>query len=208
MEDPPVRTLFASFVALPLVIAGLPVLAQSSPSADQIIRSLMPSGNLVAGGTRGIRLQVAPAPTPLTPVATGQPHAVPSHAAAAPATTPTAPSVPSANLTVNFTSGSADLTPQAVQALNELGRALSSKELAGYKFRIEGHTDTVGTPDSNLELSAKRAHAVVTYITSHFGVDASRLQAVGKGEEDLAVPTPAQTPEPRNRRVLVVNLGA
>ena len=111
-------------------------------------------------------------------------------------------------MTVNFTSGSADLTPQAVQALNELGRALSSKELAGYKFRIEGHTDTVGTPDSNLELSAKRAHAVVTYITSHFGVDASRLQAVGKGEEDLAVPTPAQTPEPRNRRVLVVNLGA
>jgi OOP family OmpA-OmpF porin len=48
----------------------------------------------------------------------------------------------------------------------------------------------------------------VTYITGHFGVDASRLQAVGKGEEDLAVPTPAQTPEPRNRRVLVVNLGA
>jgi OOP family OmpA-OmpF porin len=152
MEDPAVRTLFASFVALPLVVAGLPVLAQSSPSADQIISSLKPSGNLVSGGTRGIRLQGAPAPTPLTPVATGQPHAAPIHVAAAPAMAPTAPSVPSANLTVNFTTGSADLTPQAVQALNELGRALSSKDLAAYKFRIEGHTDTVGAPDANREL--------------------------------------------------------
>ncbi len=121
---------------------------------------------------------------------------------------PSPSAAPSANLTVNFASGSADLTPQAVQALNELGRALSSNDLAGYKFRIEGHTDTVGTPEANQLLSQQRAQAVVTYITSHFGVDASRLQAIGKGEEDLAVPTPAQTPEPRNRRVLVVNLGA
>ena len=92
--------------------------------------------------------------------------------------------------------------------LNELGRALSSKDLAGYKFRIEGHTDTVGTAEANRLLSEQRARVVVTYITSHFGVDASRLQAVGKGQQELAVPTPAQTPEPRNRRVLVVNLGA
>lgn len=196
------RKFLAPFVMLPLVLAGLPVLAQSSPSADQIINSLKPSGNLAAGGTRGIRLGVAPAP--MAPATAGQPHAV-GHAMAA---QPSPSAAPSANLTVNFASGSADLTPQAVQALNELGRALSSNDLAGYKFRIEGHTDTVGTPEANQLLSQQRAQAVVTYITSHFGVDASRLQAIGKGEEDLAVPTPAQTPEPRNRRVLVVNLGA
>ncbi len=200
------RKIFAPFIALPLVVVGLPVFAQSSPSADQIINSLKPSGNLISGGTRGIRLG-APAPTmpsPMTPVATGQPHA-PARAALAQAPQTAAPS---ANLTVNFSSGSADLTPQAIQALNELGRALSSQDLAGYKFRIEGHTDTVGTPDANRMLSEQRAKAVVAYITSHFGVDAGRLQAIGKGEEDLAVPTPAQTAEPRNRRVLVVNLGA
>jgi outer membrane protein OmpA-like peptidoglycan-associated protein len=206
MEGTDVRKMFAPFLALPLVVAGLPALAQSSPSADQIIKSLRPTGNLVSGGTRGIRVGGAPpAPSPAVPVATGQPHAATSHAAAA---APAQPAAPSANLTVNFASGSADLTPQAVQALNELGRALSSSDLAGYKFRIEGHTDTVGTPESNRALSERRAQAVVSYITSHFGVDASRLQAIGMGEEDLAVPTPAQTPEPRNRRVLVVNLGA
>jgi OOP family OmpA-OmpF porin len=206
MEDPAVRVMFAPFVALPLVIAGLPVLAQSSPSADQIITSLKPSGNLISGGTRGIRLSgaPAPAPTPVTHAVAGQTHPT-AHAAAAQLTTPAAPS---ANLTVNFASGSSDLTPQAIQALNELGRALSSKDLAAYKFRIEGHTDTVGTPEANRALSEQRAKAVVAFITSHFGVDEGRLQAVGMGEQELAVPTPAQTPEPRNRRVLVVNLGA
>jgi outer membrane protein OmpA-like peptidoglycan-associated protein len=34
------------------------------------------------------------------------------------------------------------------------------------------------------------------------------VQAVGMGEEGLLVSTPAQTPEPRNRRVQVINLGA
>lgn len=200
------RQFFAPLVALPLVILALPVFAQGSPSADQIIMSLKPSGNLTTGSTRGIRVQpgvtTPPPTTPATPVATGQAHP-PAHAA--PADTSAAPS---ANLTVNFASGSAELTPQALHVLNELGRALSSKDLAGYKFRIEGHTDTVGTAEANRLLSEQRARVVVTYITSHFGVDASRLQAVGKGQQELAVPTPAQTPEPRNRRVLVVNLGA
>ncbi len=201
------RFLFVPFLALPLVIGGLPVLAQGSPSAAEIISTLKPTGNLVGGSTRGIRLSGAPAPTPMTQVTTGQPRPT-AHAAAPPP--PPAPThgAPSASLTVNFSSGSADLTPQAVHALNELGRALSSTELAAYKFRIEGHTDTVGPPEANRALSEQRAKAVVAYITSHFAVDAARLQAVGMGEQDLAVPTPAQTAEPRNRRVLVVNLGA
>jgi OOP family OmpA-OmpF porin len=203
----PLRSLFASFVALPLVIAGLPVCAQSSPSADQLISSLKPTGNLVSGGTRGIRLGGAPAPTPVPQVTAGQPHPT-THAATPPPPPSPTPGAPSASLTVNFASGSVDLTPQAVQALNELGRALSSKDLAAYKFRIEGHTDTVGTPEANRILSEQRAKAVVAYVTSHFGVDAARLQAVGMGDRELAVKTPAQTAEPRNRRVLVVNLGA
>ena len=210
-KDSSVRTLVALFFGLPLVSAGLPVLAQGSPSADQIISALKPSGNLIGGGTRGIRLSGAPALSSVAPVAAGQAHPT-THVTAPPAATatlhPNTPAAPSANLTVNFGSGSADLTPQAIQVLNELGRALSSKELAGYKFRIEGHTDTVGTPEVNRLLSEQRAKAVVAYISSHFGVDGTRLQPVGMGEQDLAVPTPAQTAEPRNRRVLVVNLGA
>jgi outer membrane protein OmpA-like peptidoglycan-associated protein len=112
------------------------------------------------------------------------------------------------NLTVNFATGSADLTPDAIRTLDELGSALSSKDLAGYRFRIEGHTDTVGSPEYNRALSERRAEAVVDYIAKKFGVEPTRLQAVGMGEQGLMVPTPQQTAEPRNRRVQVVNLGA
>ena len=48
----------------------------------------------------------------------------------------------------------------------------------------------------------------MNYIVTKFGVQASRLQAVGMGEQGLLVSTPDQTPEPRNRRVQVINLGA
>ena len=112
------------------------------------------------------------------------------------------------NLTVNFANGSAELTPDAIRTLDALGRALASKDLAAYRFRIEGHTDTVGSRDYNRALSERRAEAVVDYVAKKFGVDPSRLQAVGMGEDGLLVPTPPQTPEPRNRRVQVINLGA
>jgi outer membrane protein OmpA-like peptidoglycan-associated protein len=112
------------------------------------------------------------------------------------------------NLTVNFASGSAELTPDAIRTLDALGSALASKDLAAYRFRIEGHTDTVGSRDYNRALSDRRAKAVVDYVAKKFGIDPSRLEAVGMGEDGLLVATPQQTPEPRNRRVQVVNLGA
>ena len=206
------RNLLAPILVAPLLLGSLPAFAQGNPSSSQIINSLRPSGNLVTGGTRGIRLAAppsdaaaapAPAPSPVQQprVASSKPVAVPA-AAAAPA------SGPAVNLTVNFATGSADLTPDAVRTLDELGSALSSKELAGYRFRIEGHTDTVGSPEHNRALSERRAEAVVDYIAKKFGVEPTRLQAVGMGEQGLMVPTPPQTAEPRNRRVQVVNLGA
>jgi len=92
--------------------------------------------------------------------------------------------------------------------LDNLGRALNDRTLTTYRFRIEGHTDTVGTHDYNKELSDRRAAAVVDYLAMNFHVDRSRIQAIGMGEEGLLVPTPDQTPEPRNRRVQVVNIGS
>ena len=49
---------------------------------------------------------------------------------------------------------------------------------------------------------------MVDYVAKKYGVEPSRLQAVGMGEEGLLVATPPQTPELRNRRVQVINLGA
>lgn len=202
------RSLIALIVVVPLMLGSLPVFAQGNPSADQIINSLKPSGNLINGGTRGIRLAAPGNEAPAQPVSPAQ---QPRIASSRPVATPVAQapvSGPAVNLTVNFANGSADLTPDAIRTLDELGRALASKDLASYRFRIEGHTDTVGSRDYNRALSERRAEAVVDYVAKKFGVDPSRLQAVGMGEDGPLVPTPPQTPEPRNRRVQVINLGA
>ena len=207
------RALITPIIVAPLMLGSLPAFAQGNPSADQIINSLKPSGNLVLGGTRGIRLAPSsgtPAAQAPAPVQQQQPRVAATKPVAVPvaAAQPAPAAGPAVNLTVNFANGSAELTPDAIRTLDELGRALASKDLAAYRFRIEGHTDTVGSRDYNRALSERRAIAVVDYVARKYGVDPSRLQAVGMGEDGLLVQTPPQTAEPRNRRVQVINLGA
>jgi outer membrane protein OmpA-like peptidoglycan-associated protein len=174
--------------------------AQSTPSADAIVKTLTPTDNNLGGGTRGIRIGNAP---------TGPAAAAPAHGAAMPgAATQRVGQAPSISLNIQFATGSDTLTPQAIHALDELGRALATPTLAAYHFRIEGHTDTVGSADLNKSLSQRRAEAVVSYLTSKYQIDPARLQAIGMGENGLLVSTPANTPEARNRRVLVVNVGS
>ena len=174
---------------------SVPARAQSNPNAEQIVRSLAPTTTM--GPSRGVRI----APTSQGPTA-----APGSTSAATPPSTHTTQQ-PSASLSVLFATGSAVLTPGAIKTLGELGKALTDPRLASGKFRIEGHTDTVGTADSNKALSAARAKTVADYLASTYRVDAGKLDAVGMGEEGLLVKTPPQTPEIRNRRVVVVNLG-
>jgi OOP family OmpA-OmpF porin len=79
--------------------------------------------------------------------------------------------------------------------------------LTEYKFRVVGHTDTVGRPEANKALSQRRAASVINYLATKRGVDRSRLTAVGMGEDGLLVETGPGVANFANRRVLVVNLG-
>jgi OmpA-OmpF porin, OOP family len=180
-----------------LFAASLPAAAQTNPSADALVHSLTPTGNLGTG--RGIHVAA--------PTGTGATATAPNGHGPAATTTTSAATAPSASLSVLFATGSAELTPAAVKTLDILGKALTDPRIAGSKFRIEGHTDTVGTPDSNKALSDARAKAVAAYLATTFHVDPSKLEAVGLGQEGLLINTPPQTPEVRNRRV-VVNLGS
>jgi OOP family OmpA-OmpF porin len=208
------RRVITSVIVAPLLFGVVPAFAQSNPTAAQIIDALKPTGDLTNGGTRGIRIATpSDQPTTAGPSAgsgwssSSAPGA--RTAATQPMATPRSSGAGrSINMTVVFDTDSAQLTPQAMQALDELGRALTNRELSNYRFRIEGHTDTVGAPDYNSALSERRAAAVVAYLTTKFGVAPSRLEAVGMGAQGLLVPTPPQTPELRNRRVQIVNLGA
>jgi len=199
-------TLLAATV---LVTAGFATgaAAQSNPTASQLINSLMPTGAL-SDTTRGIKPlgpdSSAPSPAPMvTPAAMSTPM---NYAPPPPAAVPDI-SAPSANLSVDFASGSANLTPGAMATLDVLGKALTSSQLASYNFKIAGHTDTVGDPATNQTLSEQRASAVKSYLEAKFGISDSRLQAVGLGESDPVVPTPPNTPSQANRRVQIINLG-
>jgi flagellar motor protein MotB len=83
---------------------------------------------------------------------------------------------------------------------------------ADFVIGVGGGSDVVqvdasGSARYNEGLSEQRAQSVTTFLTSS-GVDPARIKAIGMGEDRLLVPTPPQTPEPRNRRVQVINLGA
>ena len=217
-------TLFAAGLAAGGVAA--PAAAQSDPAAQELIERLRPGGQ-----TRGIRLPAQQAPTPAEPAATGPtltPAQPPGPAAAPGAAAPATPSpiaapvprppvvqpettapaeLPAVSLMITFASGSARLTPEAERTLASLGRALASQELAPFRFRIEGHTDTTGPREMNQTLSEARAATVRDYLISRFGIAPQRLLAVGYGETQLLVPTPDEVPEVRNRRVQIVNIG-
>lgn len=200
--------------ALVLFIATPPqAAAQTDPAAQALIDRLRPAAG---GSTRGIRMPAEPPPAreaAAPAAAAGTSEARPRPAAPAMAVArPPAPvredTAPSVSITVNFVTGSAVLTPEALRALAPLGRAVSSPDLAPYSFRIEGHTDTVGSEAVNRSLSERRAAAVRDHLIQAYGVDPARLQSEGFGSSRPLVATPPQTPDPRNRRVQIVNIGS
>ncbi len=112
--------------------------------------------------------------------------------------------LPSVDLEVLFEFDSARMTPDAVEALTPLGRALSDPRLADGQFLIAGHTDGKGRASYNQELSQRRAEAVREFLIVNFKIDGSRLVAQGFGESRLKNPQQPRAAE--NRRVQVVNL--
>jgi outer membrane protein OmpA-like peptidoglycan-associated protein len=106
---------------------------------------------------------------------------------------------------ISFPAGSAQLTPSATRILDNLGHSLTAPGLAMDRFRVEGHTDTTGSPTANRDLAARRAQAVVAYLEQNCGIPASRLEAVAS-TKPLA-PTGVGVALALNRRIRLVNLG-
>ena len=111
-----------------------------------------------------------------------------------------------ADFPILFPSGSAEIGGRSQQQLAKIAGVMTDPSLSGSHFRIEGHTDTVGTDAENQALSEARAHAVLDYLSEKLNVPRENLQAVGVGKSHLVVDTPDQTPEIRNRVVRIVRL--
>lgn len=101
---------------------------------------------------------------------------------------------------INFDVDSDVIRQDAEPALNQILDALSEKpDLA---VLIEGHTDSDASDQYNLDLSGRRAEAVVAWLTGH-GVSLDKLSATGKGEAEPIADNETSAGKASNRRVEV-----
>lgn len=103
-----------------------------------------------------------------------------------------------------FDTAKADLKPESNPTLTEIAGLLNADPKLA--VLIVGHTDNQGAYDYNLDLSRRRAEAVVKALTTGFRADAKRLRAAGVGMLAPAASNYAEDGRAKNRRVEVVKL--
>jgi OOP family OmpA-OmpF porin len=104
-------------------------------------------------------------------------------------------------LYINFDTGKSDIKPESQPVIAQIVTLL--KDNPDLKVSIEGHTDNVGTPASNKALSEARAKSVMDALVKG-GVVASRLSAVGWGQEKPVADNRTEEGRAKNRRVEIV----
>jgi len=99
-----------------------------------------------------------------------------------------------------FDYGSAQLAEGARLSLMKLGFLIQKNPNS--LFIIEGHTDSFGSEDYNLQLSLQRANAVVEWLRNSLRLGTDRIQAAGMGKSKPLVATTGTVEEQGlNRRV-------
>ena len=111
---------------------------------------------------------------------------------------------PKIDLEIQFDYNSAAISKTSIQAVQELGKALSDPNLKGSTFMVAGHTDGIGSDGFNQDLSERRADSIKRYLVEKFGLAGQDLVTVGYGKTKLK--DAANPADPVNRRVQVVNM--
>jgi outer membrane protein OmpA-like peptidoglycan-associated protein len=105
---------------------------------------------------------------------------------------------PSLSIPVRFGFDSTEITESARPQLDALAAGIKLLP-EGQSVVVEGHTDASGSDEYNRALSLRRAIVVKRYLVRVHGIDESRLQAVGFGEQRLIEDTEPNSAQ--NRRV-------
>jgi len=99
-----------------------------------------------------------------------------------------------------FAYGRTELSPAGYRMVREVAAYSHAQHPA--RIIVTGHMDTAEAREFSDELSRRRAQAVATELVL-LGVDPAQIEMMGYGADRLARPTPVDTREPLNRRVLV-----
>ncbi len=103
-----------------------------------------------------------------------------------------------------FDSGSDKIKGESYKTLADIGALMT--ENPTLRVSIDGHTDSDGADDSNMDLSKRRAASVRTYLIDNYKVDGARMESKGLGEtKPIDVNTSAEG-KANNRRVELVKL--
>lgn len=104
---------------------------------------------------------------------------------------------------IQFDFNKADVKPESDPTLAEMGKLLKASPTM--KLLVVGHTDNVGGFASNLELSQRRATAVVAALATRFGIAKDRLTPVGVSYASPVASNQSDEGRGRNRRVELVD---
>lgn len=102
------------------------------------------------------------------------------------------------NLNINFETNSSVVQPRYNQKIVDFANYM--KEYPRVSADIEAHTDSVGSDASNQILSERRADSTVRELKEQ-NIDASRLKAVGHGEQMPIASNKTEEGKAKNRRV-------
>lgn len=106
-------------------------------------------------------------------------------------------------LYINFETGKSTIKPESKNIIDQIGQMLAENPVL--KISIEGHTDNVGTAQSNQTLSESRAKEVMNAIIAK-GIDKSKLVSKGWGQTKPITDNNTEEGKAKNRRVEIVKL--
>jgi OmpA-OmpF porin, OOP family len=104
-------------------------------------------------------------------------------------------------LYINFETGKSDIKPESQSIIGQIVEML--KQNPGLNISIDGHTDDVGSAQSNQVLSENRAKSVMNALIAQ-GIASSRLSAKGFGASKPIADNRTEEGKAKNRRVEIV----
>jgi len=118
---------------------------------------------------------------------------------------------PIKTITVYFKTGSDALTPEAKTEIDNAAAWVRTQDRRGWVMAVIGYADTTGNSARNIDLSERRANAVIYYIVTKYKMPLNRLvQPFGYGQLEPVADNTTKAGRAKNRRVeirLMVNKG-
>lgn len=105
---------------------------------------------------------------------------------------------------IRFETNSAAIQPESSSVLAEIARLLQARP--DLRILIVGHTDNQGEFQYNMDLSSRRARAVLDYMVNTHGIEAARMRAEGVGFLAPVASNDHEQGRSHNRRVVLVKM--